>query len=152
MTTWHGTAQPHAKNTKPFGIAVPFFGEPERFNAFTPLRIAAGGLPPMNGETPDYLRVDGRAPEGAENVEPADIADPAGILIPVGVDFEKLLQTGRGLKFNRRVEGNETSLDYHGINNQPCLIQGTVHEANRGNPRCSERGCPSRARSSARKI
>jgi len=142
--------KPVAPGKKPFGVAVPFFGEPERFKHFTPNRInlSANGNGPTNangGGLPDYLRVEGREPEGFENVGPTDVSGPPGIPLPPGVDFEKLLQTGRGLKFNLREERSktnlnyttETSFDYHGINGQPCLIQGTVHEANRANPRCS---------------
>src|ERR1700722_3196234 len=126
-----------ASGKKPFGIAVPFFGQPERFRAFTPtlIDLTNGDAPHdlENGE-PSYLRHPG-APRGGENVEPSDLLQP-GVPLPAGIDFGALL-TERGLKFAKREEPDGTSYDYHKLNRQPCLIQGSVHAAQAGNVRQS---------------
>jgi hypothetical protein len=121
----------------PFGIALPFFGEPERFTSFAPQRFK----PPVNTNN-EFARKNGDIPPtkpttGSENVS-SDCASVPGIAVPVNVNFEKLLRDHK-LQFKTRVEGDATSFDYHAIGNppQPCLIQGTVHTQNLGNSRCS---------------
>jgi hypothetical protein len=97
-----------------------------------------GDRPAANadGNVPDYLTVKGRTPEGSENVEASDVTGPPGIPLPAGVDFGALL-TERGLKFAKYEGTDGISYDYHGLEGQPCLIQGTVHAAQARNVRQS---------------
>jgi len=75
---------------------------------------------------------------GRENVEPRDLVEPPGILLPPWFkDFGALL-TAHGWKFKTRAENGGTSYDYHGIKGvdgkpQRCLVQGTVHSDQEGN-------------------
>ena len=74
---------------------------------------------------------------GLEEFDEKDLAMPraAGIALPVGTDFERLL-VERGWRFRKAVERDgSTSYAYHGLGGQPCLIQGTVHEAQARNAR-----------------
>jgi hypothetical protein len=79
-------------------------------------------------------------PRGFENMGPSDIAQ-YGILLPAHVKDFGVLLASRRLKFQKRVENGQISYDYHGLKEhsaapeQPCLIQGTVHEGQIGNPR-----------------
>lgn len=109
--------KPVADGKEPYGIAVPFFGNREAFEEFAPRYCDL----PLNG---DAVR---------ETDDPQ--ADKFGVRLPAGADFGDLLK-GK-LKFNTRHEKDATSYDYHGIGGQPCLLQGSIHAANRDNPRCS---------------
>ena len=79
-------------------------------------------------------------PRGSENMEPVDISG-YGILLPAHVKDFGVLLASRKLKFQERVENGRISYDYHGLREhrtapeQPCLIQGTVHKEQVGNPR-----------------
>jgi hypothetical protein len=107
--------KPVADGKKPYGIAVPFFGERDEFESFEPVYYDG----PLNGHPPQ---------------SPADL--PAyGVRIPDGVDFGELLQSK--LKCNVLHEAGGVSYAYHGIGGQPCLIKGALHSPNKDNPRCS---------------
>lgn len=109
--------KPVAPGKKPFGIAMPFFGERGEFESFEPVFYDG----PLNGHVPG-------------SGELSDL--PAyGVRLPEGVDFGELLK-GR-LQFQIRDEAGGISYDYHGISGQPCLIQLSPHSANKYNPRCS---------------
>src|SRR5216684_3546493 len=112
----------------PFGIALPFFGEPERFKAFTPqfyeLQVNGNGWTPPQGN------------RGLEEMTAEDERNPS-IALPEHVkDFGALL-TAHRLKFQKRPENGGISYDYHNVGGQPCLLACKVHEANKTNPRCS---------------
>jgi P4 family phage/plasmid primase-like protien len=120
--------KPVAKGKLPFGIALPFFGEPERFKTFEPK------LYDVNGWT---------APNGKSNIERETGQDETqdkatkGVVLPEHIkDFEVEL-ANHGLKFRKRAENGGTSFDYHNIEGQPCLLAGVVHETNKTNARCS---------------
>jgi|SRR6516165_11613957 hypothetical protein len=112
--------KPVALGKNPYAIAVPFFGMREEFEEFEPIFCEL----PLNGQPP----------RGFEN-SATDGLFRCGLKLPAGVDFGALLR-GR-LKFNIRHAANGISYDYHGIDGQPCLVQGSLHRANARNPRCS---------------
>ncbi len=121
--------KPFGEGRLPFGIAMPFFGEPERFKAFKPKLHDV----PTNGDVPEYLVTN--APDGFENVAPGDLL-VHGIKLPDGIDFEAELKR-HGLQFRKREDNGGISYDYHNHNGQPCLLAGVVHENNKDNIRCS---------------
>ncbi len=125
--------KPVANGKLPFGIALPFFGEPERFKSFKRKLYQL----PTNGDVPtqipDYLRTD--TPEGFENVTPDDLLT-YGVKLPEGFNFEAELNKHK-LQFVKRPERGGISYDYHNYHGQPCLLAGVVHKNNERNIRCS---------------
>jgi hypothetical protein len=109
-----------AQGKNPYAIAVPFFGAREEFEEFEPVFCDL----PLNEQPPCVFEKS--ATDGVFRY---------GLKLPSGVDFGALLR-GR-LKFNIRHDANGISYEYHGIDGQPCLIQGSLHAANARNPRCS---------------
>ena len=101
--------KPVTPGKKPYGIAMLFFGERDEFESFQPV-LYDGSL---NGHQPQ---------SGGLSDLPA-----YGVKLPNGVDFGELLQ--RKLKCDVRHEAGGISYDYHGINGQTCLIQGSLHRA-----------------------
>ncbi len=128
----HPNAEVFPKPVQPgklsFGIALPFFGEPEQFKAFTPqfydLHTNGNGWTPPPGN------------RGLEEMTAEDERNPS-IALPEHVkDFGALL-AAHNLKFQKRAENGGVSYDYHNVEGQPCLLACKVHEANKTNPRCS---------------
>jgi hypothetical protein len=88
--------------------------------------------------------VNGDGPKTAYGVPPAQWTrqpgdeNELGLHVPAHVDFTAEL--ARRLKFEKYIEGDRTYYNYHnlaGIDGAPqaCLIQRSIHEANRGNAR-----------------
>ena len=112
--------KPVAPGKNPYAIVVPFFGAREEFEEFEPVFCELA----LNGHSPRHF--ESSATDGVFKY---------GLKLPSCVDFGALLR-GK-LKFITRCDANGISYEYHGIDGQPCLIQGSLHAANARNPRCS---------------
>jgi hypothetical protein len=110
-----------SKGKLPYGIAMPFYGDAEGFKQFNPVPQ------PLSSNSGQPL--------------PPDINEPIasyGLQLRANANFADLIASKLNIQI-RQVDGG-TSYDYHGIvgkggQPQPCLIQGTVHESQSGNPR-----------------
>lgn len=110
------------------GVEVPFFGDAKALEEFEPILYHYDG----NGTQTAY-GVPPADPHVAENWQPKSDAKPLGLKIPAGIDFEKELALR--LHFEKHVEGATTYFNYHNIDGQACLIQGTIHGAQSNNAR-----------------